>query len=424
MKKIVIALFILSIAIFAGVKGLLWYQTEKFVENQVIQAKPFVDISYKDIETSFSGSATVNKLKVFIPTIDETIYIESIQFLTPDLMTLLTLDSKLDNKEIPESLSLLLTGVTLDLNGNLMKLMDNPDIEPTQLELFSTLACGETFRIGSKALSQMGYDNITSDIILRYQFDHRKNLLDFSIRHNIRDMTHINLSGELRNVSDLDSFANGASSPGKFNLEIQDDSYIERKNRFCAKQGKRNVEEYIDAHTSQVKEFLLAYGVKPEDGLLNAYKTVLETSGTIVFEADLSNLTGLEEFKTFAPNDIIQFIRLRLFVNNKRINEISIDIDKEKLIETATSEDTELETPEQIQKKQAIVIKKYRPVSVTNLKNFNGFRVKLETTKGKHYKGNINTSNPAVYEIISRLRSGNISYHIPVQQIKKVEVFH
>jgi len=424
MKKIVIALFILSIAIFAAIKALLWYQTEQFVENQITQAKPFTDISYQHIKTSLSGSATVYGIKVFIPAVDETILIDSIQFLAPDLITLLTLDNKLKDRQLPESMSLLISGVSLDLNGNLMKIMDNPDIEPTQLEVFSTLACGETYRIGSKALSQMGYDNLTSDIILRYQFDERKNLINFSIKNNIRDMTHINLSGELHHINNMDSLTNGSSRPGKFSLEIQDDSYIERKNRFCAKQGKRTVEEYINAHIAQVKEYLLSYGVMPEDGLLNAYKTILETSGATVFEADLKNLTGLEEIKTYEPNDFIQFMRLRLFVNNKRINEISIDIDKDKLIATATGEDIELETPEQIEKKRAIIIKKYRPISVANLKNFNGFRVKVETTKGKHYKGNINTSNPVIYEIITRLRSGNISYHVPVNQIKNAEVYH
>lgn len=424
MKKIVTALFILTIVFFAAIKGALWYKTEKFVENLIVQAKPVVDISYSGIKTSLNGSATVNQIKIYIPAVDETIRIDSIQFLAPDLITLLTLDNQLNNKQLPESLSLLVSGASLDLNGNLMKILDNPDIEPTQLEVFSTLACGETYRIGSKALSQMGYDSLTSDIILRYQFNEHKNLLNFTISHNIRDMTHINLSGELHNIRNMDSFGNGSSSPGKFALEIQDDSYIERKKRFCAKQGKRSVEEYILAHTTQVKEYLSSYGITPEDGLLNAYKTVLETSGTMLFEADLKNLTGLEEIKTFEPNDIIQFMRLRLSVNNKRINEISIDIDKDKLIETATSEDVELETPEQIQKKRAIIIKKYRNVSVENLKNFNGFRVKIETTNGKHYKGSINTSNPAEYEIISRLRSGNISYHIPVSQIKTAQVFH
>ncbi|MCW8931754.1 MAG: hypothetical protein OQL19_16165 [Gammaproteobacteria bacterium] len=424
MKKIVIALFIMSITCFAILKGSLWYFTQQFVDNQVIQAKSYAQITYKEIKSSFTGSATVSGIKVYIPLLDESIFIESIQFMAPDLITLLTLDNQLKNNELPESLKLIITGAALDLNGNLMKMIDNPDIPPTQLEVFSTLACGDIHRIGSKALNAMGYDSFTSDIVLSYNYDARKKTLVYHLKDSIRDITHLNFSGKLKNVTDLNSFKNNNVKSGPITLEIIDDSYIERKNRFCANQGGRKTNEYIKEHTLQVEEYLLSYGVEPEEGLLSAYKTVLETSGAIRLEADLSNLTGTQELVSFEPNDIIQFVRLKLFVNNKRINEISINIDKEKLVQTATNTEVELETPDEVKKKQAIIIKKYRPVSIANLKNFNGFRVKIKTDKGKQFKGTLKVSNPKIYEIVSRLRSGNISYHVPVKTITKAEVFN
>ncbi|MDX2505414.1 MAG: hypothetical protein QNL62_13185 [Gammaproteobacteria bacterium] len=424
MKKIVITLIVLSITIFAAIKGTTWYLTQQFVDNQIVQAKPFVQISYKDIKTSLTGSATVTGIKIYIPAIDDAIYIESIQFLAPDLMTLLALDNKLQRKQLPESLSLLISSASVDLNGNLMGIMDNPNAEPSQLEVFSTLGCGDVYRIGSKALSQMGYDRIINDIVLSYQFNPRNKLLRYTIRNNIRDMTHINLSGELHGVTDLDSFSNNTVKPGKTSLEIVDDSYIERKNRYCANQGKLKIEEYINQHINQLQEYLISYGISPEEGLFNAYKTILETSGSMVFEADLSQLTGTTEFKTFEPNDIIQFVHLRFFVNGKRINEISIAIDKDKLIETATSDEIDVETPDEIKKKRAIIVKKYHSISAAALANFNKFRVRIETSNGKHYKGTINTNDRRIYEVTTRLRSGTISYHIPVDTIYKAEVFY
>lgn len=424
MKKIVIALFVLAIVFFAAVKGSLWYFTQQFVDNQIIQAKPVAQISYKEITSSFTGTTTVTGVKVFIPVIDESIFIESIQFIAPDLFTLLMLDSQLQNNEIPESLRLVIRGASLDLNGNLMGMIDNPDVEPTQLEIFSTLACDDTYRIGTDALSRMGYDSLTSDIILSYQFNARKKTLNYILKNNIRDFTHFNLAGELHNIRDFKSLSNKTARLGAITLEILDDSYIERKNKFCANQGKRKVDEYINEHITQVEEYLLSYGVEPEEGLINAYRTILETSGSIVLKADLNKLTGTEEIVSFEPNDIIQFVHLKLFVNGERINEISIDIDKEKLIKAATDTEVELETPDQIKKKRAIIIKKYRPVSIANLKNFNGFRVKIKTYKGKQFKGTLKTDNPRIYEVVSRLRSGNISYHLPVNTIKTAEVFN
>ncbi len=424
MKKIIIALFALSIAFFSLVKISLWYFTQQFVDNQVVQVKPFAQISYKEIITSFTGSATVNGISVYIPALDESFSIESIKFAAPDIITFLSLNNKLKSNELPQSLSLIIKGISIGLNSNLMKMTDNPDVEPTQLEVFSTLACGEIHRIGSKALGKMGYDSITTDIYLSYQFNKRNKTLSYNLQNNIRDMTQFIFSGELRGVANIQSLSNQSAQPGPITLEIIDDSYIKRKNNFCANQKNQKIEDYINEHNLQIKEYLLSYGVKPEEGLLNAYKTVLETSGPIRVEADLSNLTGTEEIMSFEPNDIIQFVRLKLFVDNKRINEISINIDKDKLIKTATDTEIELETPDEIKKKRAIIIKKYRSVTVENLKDFIGFRVRIVTNKGKKFTGTLRIDTIGVYEIVTRLRSGNISYHIPIATITKAEVFN
>ncbi len=127
------------------------------------------------------------------------------------------------------------------------------------------------------------------------------------------------------------------------------------------------------------------------------------------------------------PNDLIQFIRLKLYVDGKRINEISIKIDKDKLAEVANSDEIKLETPDQIKKKKkkkkALIIKKYQPVAIANLKNFKGYRVKIATVKGKHYKGTLKIQDAYYIEVIDRMRSGNITYPVHIDDIKSAQVF-
>ena len=423
MKKIFLVLFVLSVLTLAALKGSLWYLTKQFIEHRIVQAKPFVQISYKDFETSLAGSATVHKLKAYIPSVDESIYIDSIKITAPDLPGLLSLDSQMQNDQLPEALNLIVKGISISLNGNIMQLLDNPDVEPSQIEVFSTLACGDVYRIGSKALSKMGYDELVSDLVLSYQYKPNLKKLSYIIQYHIHDMTSFNLSGDLTGISSLNDFKNGTVQPGKMMVEIIDDSYIERKNRFCANEEKLEVADYINKHLTQVNKYLASFGIKPEEGLLNAYKKVLQTSGAISFEADLSKLHGLHEIQTYMPNDLIQYIHLKLYVDGKRINEISIDIDKDRLTEVATSDDIKLETPDQIEKKKALVIKKYRPVAAARLKNFKGYRVKITTVKGKHYKGTLNIRDAYYIEVIQRMRSGNVSYPIHIDDIKSAQVF-
>ncbi len=160
-----------------------------------------MQISYKDFETSLTGSTTVNKLKVYIPSVDESIRIDSIKFTAPDLISLLTMDSQIQNGQLLEALSLIVKGISISLNGNIMQLLDNPDMEPSQVEVFSTLACGDVYRIGSKALSKMGYDKLISDLVLSYQYQPNLKKLSYIIQYHIHDMTNLNISGDLSSVA-------------------------------------------------------------------------------------------------------------------------------------------------------------------------------------------------------------------------------
>ncbi len=425
MKKVIIVLFLLSIATIALLKGSSWYLTQQFVDKQIVQAKAFAQISYKKIETSLSGSAIVSDVQVFIPAINDTIRIKSIQFTAPDLLSFLMLDSKLKQKELPESLTLLITDAVVSIKGPIMTMMDNSDTDPTPIEAFSTLACGDVRRIDSKALSKMGYDNISSTIFLGYRFHPLDKRLSYNIDTTIDGISNIRLSGELSGIKNLISLSDNDYKPGKTVLEIEDDTYIERKNNFCARQENTTVAEYLNEHFRLVQEYLPLYGITVESGLLNAYRELLKSSATITFEANLGQLSGTtEELKTFEPNDIIQFIRLKLFVNNKRIHDLSIKIDKDRLIETAIDDDkVSVEIPETIKKKQ-IIVKKYRPVSTAQLRQYNGYRVKIKTSNGKNYKGTLNADNAKFFEVNTRLKSGNIGYQVPVNSIKTAEVFY
>jgi len=428
MKKTIIALLIIAISGFALLQGSLWYFTQQFVDQQVYKAKPFAQISYKEIETSMQGSAIVKGVRVFIPAINETIFINSVEFKAPDVFTFLMLNSKTEQQQIPESLKLIILNAAINLNGPVMNMIDNPDIEPSAIEAFSTLACGDINRMGSRSLSKMGYEMINNNITLEYQFYPEKKRINYTVSNHIEDMSIITVSGELSNVSDIKSFSGKTLKPGKISLEIQDDSYIKRKNDFCALQEKYSVNEYITEHVRQVGEYLGVYGIEVEVDLLDAYKKLLKTMGSVRFDADLKPLSETisyaEELKTFAPNDIIQFIRLKLYVNDKRINQVSIKVDMDKLLDAASNNTSELGQPNSMMKKQVLVYKKYHQISLSNLNNYNGYRVRVETRNGRYYRGTLKTNNPKYYEVITHMRSGNIGYQVTKRNIKKIEAFY
>jgi len=423
MKKLFSTLFLLSIILLGALKLALWYFSQEFVVTQIQQIDPLAEVAYESIETSFTGSATIRGIKAYIPLIDQTIHIDSIKIIAPDVKSLLTLDKQLQENNLPVSLTFLMSGLTLNFDSNLMKMLDDPDIERSPVEVISTLACGDIQRINGDSLEKMGYDKIVINSSLNYHFNAHNKTLSYTIKNNILDMSYINLSGVLHDIADLSSLRNQIIRPGKLEIELIDNSYIKQKNRFCANQGKRNIDDYISEHMTQLQKYLSDYGILPEEGLLNAYQAVLKNSASVRIKTNLINLSGTDEISFFDPNDLIQFIQLKLFINDKRINELSLAIDKSKLIETVSNDDIVIKAPDEIKKQRALIAKRYRPVSAIGLRNYNGFRVKITTRSGKHYKGTIITKNPRRYEIITRFRSGNISYFVSPGSIKNAAVF-
>lgn len=425
MKKIIIALSILSILLIGGIKLGLSYFSQQFVDNQIRQMSSFVQFSYKSIETSIiEGNIIIKNIKAFIPAIKESVHINAITLTAPDAKSLFTINKQLQKNELPRSLNVLFSGISLDLDSSFMKSLDDPKANISPIEVISSLACGDIHRIGGSVLSQMGYDSLKSDISLNYTFDPHNKTLNYTIKNKFYEVAQINFSGVLHEVSNLESFSKRSIRLGTTELEILDNEYMLHKNRFCAKQEKGSLDDYYIEHTRQFNNYLSAYGIKVGIGLLDAYQDMLKQSAALTLTANLINLSGTEEIIFFAPNDLIQFIQLKLFVNDEQVNKISLDIDKNKLVNTLEQKTIVLKTKAEKKKQVALASKKYRVVAVSNLRKYNGFRVKLKTKSGKRYKGKIITKNPNRYEIVTRYRSGNISYFVAPKSIKKVEVFN
>ncbi len=428
MKKIAIVLVLLSLLIFAGLKVGSWYLIKQLVNIKIAEVRPFAKIDYKEISTNLTGQANIKGVKVFIPLLDETLIIDSVQIITPDMLSLFNLPEKLQQNKFPESLAVAVNGLQIALNGNLMKILDNPKIPPSPTEIIAALGCGEVFRIGGKALSKMGYDDIVVDSLLRYNFNTKNKQLNFHISNNFRDMTRFSAEGEINDVEDYSSIFSESPQAklGKITLESADDSFLERKNRFCANENNSSIDAYIEKNTLLLQQYLGSFGIELGDGLIKAYQYELKNPGTVAIEADFSELHGLEEFNTFYPNDLIQFIRLKMYINGTRIDEISVYIDKDKLIDVLTQKPSgsSQSLPEPPEKPKQQHVRKYHRTGVSELSQYNGYMAKIYTRRGKLHQGKINTENKRVYEVIVRLRSGNISYHVPVEQIQKAEVFY
>jgi len=430
-KKLIktLGLLLIPFILYGLIKLAIWYSTKNSIDSFSSQYAGFVQLKYKNITSSIKGSVSINGITVFLPMFKESIHIKRIRLSTDNIITLLRLTYKIESKDIPKSMGLLIEGAKIDLNSKLL----NNTIEATQTpsERLNTLACGEVVRFDEKVLKQMGYTDISTDINLNYQYDPLAKTLQLNMYESIDRFFSLDLSAQIKDISEIPDTNNvmmGMASSqalpklGKVKLTLEDDSFITRKVNFCAKNNKSTAKEYITKHVKMVDKYLKQIGVKLHQSLLDAYHKSLSHPGNIILSMDFSGITNIMELSEFALDDILSQLGTEFLINNKSITPLSIQINKQRFAKATGNKPQEIKIHDPNVK--AKIIKKYHLVNKNNLKKYHRYPVIIKTTQGKTLKGKLSTKDPIRYEVITRTHGGEMGYFVGKAEIKSVQVFY
>jgi hypothetical protein len=91
LKTVGVAFLVALVLIAGGIWGYLWYSTKQQVDQIAAMAKPFADISYGGIEVSPAGSIGVNRLRILLNVVNDSIAIGSIRLNAPNILALLNI---------------------------------------------------------------------------------------------------------------------------------------------------------------------------------------------------------------------------------------------------------------------------------------------------------------------------------------------
>ena len=425
----ILALLLVPVILYGSVKLAIWYTTQQTLKNLSKQCAGFLELNYQNISSSIKGSVSVNGLTVFIPMAKESIHIKRIRLSTDNILTLLTLTSKMESQDIPNNMGLLIEGMRIDLNSKLLK---TPDETPqTPFERLNTLACGDVLRFDENALKQMGYNEINADFNINYHYDPLAKMLQLNFYEYAEKFISLDLTAQIMEVSKLPgvaevsmNMANPQDMPklGKIKLTLEDDSFITRKVNFCAKNNKSNQNDYIIKHVEMVDSYLQKMGIKLHQSLLDGYQKSLTHPGNIILSMDFSDISNIMELSDYLPDDIIAQLGTEVLVNNKLISPVSIQLDKQRFTKHTGDKAQQISIHDSNVKPK--VIKKYNLANKNNLKQYERYPVKIITTQGKTLKGRLSLKNPKKYEVISRTHGGEIGYFVKKSEIKSVEVFY
>lgn len=325
-KKLLLALFLLPLAVYAGIKAYIRYNVKSALTDLVTTAAPFASIHYDGIGSTLGGKISIEGVKVQPTGLTDVVHIKDIEIQTPGLKFLLFGSRKIRDGEFPEKMRLALHGVTLDLNGQMMDMLDRFLSAAAESGAARAVShCGDTQYFGPRQYRKLGYDTLVMDMTLGYEHEKILERLRMQMEWQTRDMA--SLKAEFIMSGGRLSLRESLASPPRMtavNAVYKDLSITDRMKRYCASASGTTVEDYINAEVDQSDAaYLHKWGFVPGPGIRAAYRQFLQNPGEVQIEARSPEGIDPASLKLFRPEDAVSMLNLSVKVNGTAVADLS-----------------------------------------------------------------------------------------------------
>jgi hypothetical protein len=436
MRKLVnIASILLIVAVLlgGGVAGYLWYGAKQQVDQIVTMAKPFAEISYGGIAVSPTGSVGVNRLRIAPISANDSITIGAIRLNAPNILALLRTRWQLSRGQLPEALSLSFQDVELPLDG-IPGASSVQAVKSGPLDHLEALGCGPIDAFGAVEWREMGYDRLTGNLEIGYRVDPKSNVLALRMDSASRNWATLNLDVGLALTQPPESLMELATSftpkLARLNLVLRDDGFNQRRNQYCAAKAGKPIPEYLADHVRLVVERLRANGIAPGPGLIAAYQRYLTEGGALTIAAKPPIPINPAELNEYTPADAVILLGLTLKANETAVTDLTVDWDAAKLakalgIEPEPEPEPEPEvSPAPVLQTPVAIQKTYHPTPVGELSRHVGKVVKLRTSTGKQYRGQLDAFAEGFVRVTVRQSGGSATFSLRANEITAAEVYY
>lgn len=430
LMSILLVVLVAALLIAGGVGGYLWYSTKQQVEQIVMMAKPFAEVSYGGITLSPNGSTGATQIRIMPHFINDVITIGAIRVNAPNILALLDIRRQLSQGKVPAALSLSFHNVELSTHGGILGSPPSQVQHVSPFDNLHALGCGPITRFSGAEWQEMGLERFVGNLEVGYRLDAARNLLELRVDSHTRDWATLNLDIGLtmvaspQSVMDLASFTPRLAS---LRFVLRDDGFNALRNNFCAVKAGKAIPDYIADHVRLVAERLRENGITLGPGLLDAYRRYLTEGGHFTVVANPPAPIDPAELQFYAAEDVVKLLGLTLQVNETAVADLSVTWDAAKVAKALGSESRMepevVETPATRQQ-PAIIRQAYHPTPVGELDRHVGRNARLRTATGAQYLGRLDAIAEDVVKITIRRSGGTVTLSLRAGDITSAEVVY
>lgn len=399
MKKIIIILVLLGLAVFAG-KLYIENQYETELNNAIAMAGAFADIRYEKVEIGFDSSITIKDIKITPTDFGDTVAIRSIRFNSSDPLFPIKGSKVFEQGKFPAQFSVDVKGFDVDA-ALIDKANEGKECRSMQSAVRYTAA---------------GLDRINSD--MRFEMDFRD---PSSSGGSIRILDQLSTSTiELdMDATQLTGIALGGDIPiTKIELTTELDADLAKElTAYCAEVYKVTPETYLNKVVASAKFSQNTFGADLGPDMNKSVVNFMQGGKRFSFRArPTEKFGGIQSIANLRPDQILSRLNLSVSLDGLRV---PLTIARETVEEKQERADEENDVIKEKNRQR-----RYVKVNLGTASQYVGQRIRI-SRKGdkKRIKGRMSGFNDNRVAVEVYRHGGEMTLNVSVDEIRKFEVY-
>ncbi|MFW5447228.1 MAG: hypothetical protein ACKE8G_03725 [Methylophagaceae bacterium] len=432
MKKLIGILLVIVVLSLVSTAAYIYFSTKSAVDSMIESVQPFVNVKYQRFSNPMDGSISIHGVTVgdgYGTNAD----VGSIELKLDSALDYINFEKKLMSGEILPKLQLQINNAyaDLDLIKKIQGSSDKSAFETINAYV-DALGCGDTKTIGSEQLSDLGYSGIDSSLNLNFEYNKSLATVTMEFDYIMHGMSSFLVKTSIPYIYTAEDFANINNKVNNLVFELQDLGYNESIIEHCTLESKLERNAYIEQHLQALKNYLTKANVQFSDDIYDAYRAYFVDKSTLTFTSQPDSAVNLQYINLYETKDWPTVLGLSVATNGNAVQDLTFGWNKDTVIknlmnaregvELAKLEDDEAGDP-QTRRKQVLRNRTYFEIPVSNLDQYRGFDVKLETKLGRTYTGYIKGVTRSQVIVVILLKGGKAEIPVGTNKISKAFIY-
>lgn len=445
LKNILLLIIVLGCSTYGGIKGYVYYKVKKQIDDFVVMAAPFALISYDSISSSLQGTVILEDLNFKPKGFSDSIKIDELKFITPNISTLLYGPESAIRGDYPKKMGIVIRGARLNLTSDLTSMMVQTEAETLGYRPANGLACTFSQAFLTERYRELGVDELVLDTRASMERNNNSRSINFKVYYGLSGIEEMDAKFTLEETQGIvpGIISEGQVSPPLKSIAINyrpDAAFNQHTIQYCADLLGLNTDEFIEQLVNQSDEdYMNDLGFVPGPGIRAALKSILTEPGEVRIVALPGESLDLSTLHLYNPKDIPDLLELQVTVKDQPIEDLSFtqpvlsnstgagEIASVKLpiinmIRYPSKQESIPEVKPVVTKKLPTKELKYHSVKASELKRKIGREAYIVTTDGKARSGIIENVEKDIVSLQIRMHGGTITTHVPIKKARIIEV--